>query len=256
MFLSDDHVNTSATSDEMDIVRAYETIRSDSVELGTLYKKLVPGSKPENIRFTHNPLHECESLWWITMFFIVVQELATPSDGWERDAQRIQVDKIFPTSLGDGRGLLLTNFSTFRTLLSSLDPTMEIPGESLGNIRQSLVDAYKTAEKALPGGKIDPSVWNYESQLHIQMASSFGPLIKSHTWMPMRPLRSSQEIESSKRHKKQPIRPSSRRSHLSSDERVQETDNLPSTSQHSDPTPCSRRRSTRLANASGKHGKA
>jgi hypothetical protein len=160
-------------------------------------------------QLSHNPLHECESFWWILLYVFAMSEVTDPSENWSRDAQVAQLDKAFPAWITPSRALFFMVNQELQRLTNTFEPRLSGCHPNLKQIRGDLVAAYEKAESTLPTN-VDPSPWTFFGPLHKSCHQCMQGLIEK-SWPAIQKWGSASEAEQldSKRRKKTPDPPAS-----------------------------------------------
>jgi hypothetical protein len=136
--------------------------------------------------FWHNPLHDCESSWWMSLLYSFAMRIhSEPDSKWDSDAQVDQLNIAFSgrfrttdrRDLFEEVGPLVEVFQSFGTKLQPARPTVNF-------IRGTLIKAFERAGARLPAGGIDRSVWEYDKLLHITIKRATARL-KAYNWPKM-----------------------------------------------------------------------
>ncbi|KAJ3559785.1 hypothetical protein NM688_g130 [Phlebia brevispora] len=109
-------------------------------------------SRVKPLVFLYNPLHDLESLWWISVYFLVCKEYDNDksSDTPEEAANRAAFKRKLASDLfwvGDNRSLTLRDRYCFPKEISQLLHPGNRIGLLLDELRISLVQAYASAEE-------------------------------------------------------------------------------------------------------------
>ena len=105
------------------------------------------------VPWTHNYLHDLESLWWVTVWMVTFNDFSTseklPTDLSEVENQLMEARKFFPLSLES------TTRSYFFTVSSSMMHHNELSLKAstfwfLDRLRQNLLWWYREVESTLP----------------------------------------------------------------------------------------------------------
>lgn len=106
-------------------------------------------SKAVDVVFRYNPLHDYESLWWVSVYFLfnksikaVDQALPPPHD---HSQQRSFAADIFYSLCG--RQVALMNHYMFQKAVMSLSPALAKFSKSINVLRTRIVDRYSDIEK-------------------------------------------------------------------------------------------------------------
>ncbi|CCM06342.1 uncharacterized protein FIBRA_08597 [Fibroporia radiculosa] len=106
-------------------------------------------SEPVEVVFRYNPLHDFESLWWISVYFLFNKRIAAvdqaPPPPHDHSQQRAFASDIFYSLRG--RQVALTNHHTFQKAVRSLSPVLAKFGKSVNVLRTRVVDRYENIEK-------------------------------------------------------------------------------------------------------------
>ena len=129
--------------------------------------------------FYFNPLHDLESLWWISAYFLLSRTLTLPGDNAERtDAedprlarQRTAAQKLFV--IGDERQWAVCGESEFYREFKTLRPLTRKLGRALDIARDTLVRAYHYVEQDL-----DNRAFEVRSEVYEEMCEIYTKIAK------------------------------------------------------------------------------
>ena len=144
---------------------------SDDSDADELVQELGP--------FRYNPLHDLESLWWISAYFLLSRTLTLTGDNAERtDAedprlarQRTAAQKLFV--IGDERQWAVCGESEFYREFKTLRPLTRKMGRALDIARDTLVRAYHYVEQDL-----DNRAFEVRSEVYEEMCEIYTKIAK------------------------------------------------------------------------------
>ena len=118
--------------------------------------------------FRYNPVHDLESLWWISAYLLVSQVFMLKGDGTdgtgEEDPrlarQRTVLQKLF--TIGDERRWTMCTENGFYREVKTLHPLMRKAGRALDNARDVLARAYHYLEQDIEHRAFDVRPETYE----------------------------------------------------------------------------------------------
>jgi hypothetical protein len=133
--------------------------------------------------FWHNPLHDCESLWWMLLWSFAMRIPSEPDSEWNSGAQVVQLNIAFSRHFctADRRLALFWRGATLARVFRSFEINLQQAFGIVNYIRGILNTAFNLAEARLPDGEIDGSVWEYEKKLHIILKHATERL-KAYEW--------------------------------------------------------------------------
>ncbi|CCM03683.1 uncharacterized protein FIBRA_05827 [Fibroporia radiculosa] len=105
-------------------------------------------TQPDEVAFRYNPLHDFESLWWISVHWLftksvikIDQDVPPPHD---HQKQRLWAARVF-YSLGHRQSTLSTN-SSFQSAIGGLSPVLKLFGRTVEILRMQLIRRYTAVE--------------------------------------------------------------------------------------------------------------
>lgn len=103
----------------------------------------------QTAEFKSNQLHDFESLWWISLYFLVDKRLVIRGEPCETTpAQRRHAKELFSDMTN--RLNVLDSSVHFQSVINSLHPRIRPVAQMLGDMRRKLVEAYETVERDIP----------------------------------------------------------------------------------------------------------
>jgi len=122
------------------------------------------------LTFWHSPLHDCESIWWMSLWIFALRVVRDADSDGKRGDQREQLNTAFPRgfrtasriSFFQEDGLLFEVFGSFEKRLARTQIGID-------NIRKLLGKAFRRSERLLPDGGIDEAAWEQHNVLHRAM---------------------------------------------------------------------------------------
>jgi hypothetical protein len=133
--------------------------------------------------FWHNPLHDCESIWWMLLYGFALRMVKdADTEKWDKETQREELDKVFPSGyrLTTRRDILFMG-GYFSKFFSSLESRLRQASSNLDQMRTALLATLDKAEEKMPDGEIDRATWTYNGPLHKRMVALVR-LLKTVTW--------------------------------------------------------------------------
>jgi serine/threonine protein kinase len=149
---------TSSSAPLDSYLRAQGTAYFMAIEIAMLEYLFEPLSVDDTtLLFQYNPLHDLESIWWITNYFLFYGFTVA-----NHDQQALDQDSriLFPSN-GDllKRISAFKNARTYKRMLSHLPPSFQQLGEDMNKCRFNLGERYTRAEA---GAELDPSAFDEE----------------------------------------------------------------------------------------------
>ncbi|KAJ3559365.1 hypothetical protein NM688_g393 [Phlebia brevispora] len=161
--------------------------------LGNVREEDIPPSPPHHIRpyvkFSYNPLHDLESLWWIAVYFIVkkvatrtVENPATSGkeSKWDPRPQQAYAAELFTTEGGRYKAVALSG--TFHARAQAVNRAVRPIVTILDDIRLQLVSRYNAVEE-------DPTAIN-----HLCADGFYEMFVKAFTMISNAPMMQSVEL--------------------------------------------------------------
>jgi len=146
------------------------------------YKHFIPKKSREGASlaiFWHNPLHDCESIWWILVWMFSVRLVQVPSQRWDQVKQWDHLHRSFPTTSRTTHRIDLFKLGEdLPELFASLESSMQQAYSCVSNVRFAVVDAFAEAEGELPHGAIKQSAWTQGGWLQKEMEDEVACLMK------------------------------------------------------------------------------
>jgi len=129
-----------------------------------MFRPLRWGSSMPTLRtFLHNPLHDYESVWWTALWFVFFSKPEGVPENVMEEAQE---------SIYERRDIFLTNFIGEACML--LPVVLRPLGDVLVEMREILLDAYRSFEEAFDGSKLLPVFLELKRCLQLLVEKAHG----------------------------------------------------------------------------------
>jgi len=121
--------------------------------------------------FWHNPLHDCESIWWMMVYIFALEVVRSDRDPhWSPKEQSEKLNLAFPRGFRTAaRSDFLMVDGVLHELFQDLEVKLAVAEDGLDNLRKFLWQAFRQSEKLLPGVGIDEDAWKQYNPLHRAM---------------------------------------------------------------------------------------
>ncbi|KDQ61421.1 hypothetical protein JAAARDRAFT_509538 [Jaapia argillacea MUCL 33604] len=119
-----------------------------------------PQPPPEpRCSFSHNPLHDTESLWWVAISSLYLNGTGAETSVEEVDHRIRRANEIFPRVLGSRSRYQFFLAGLESDITTTLPPVFQAPAKALDRMGLRLKHLDSKAELPLPGGPIDNTVF-------------------------------------------------------------------------------------------------